>query len=159
MTTRAVPSALIYAGVSLGCSRTTTKLLTVRFVVKRKDIRRVLFRDAIVCRATLFWGRSRRIARVEVPSDQFLSARLRDFAHEVVVAAKRRSREGGRDAEDALESLFDTAHLGVYVIGRKGGQILVRPCVGADHVSLAVNEFDPLDVFCGIDASIWDNGV
>jgi hypothetical protein len=83
-----------------------------------------------------------------------LSASFSDFPYEVVVVAIWWSREGGSDADDTVERVFDTAHFGVDILGRKRGEVLMGPGMGCDHVSLVVSKFDSFDVFVVIDASV-----
>jgi len=111
-------------------------------------------REFIVSSVALCCSGSSRIARIEVPDDDLLSATSGSLAHEVVVAAIGRSNEGGRDTDDALQSLIDTAHLGSDLCQRELREVLVGPGVRCDHVSLTVGILDPLDTFWGVYATI-----
>jgi hypothetical protein len=127
---------------------------TVSLVVKSQNSRRMHFCEFIVSLLALSCSRSSRIARIEVPGNEFLTTTMGDLAYEVVIVAVGRSREGGSDADDAIKGVFDTAHLGVYIFCRECREVLMGPGVRCNHVSLAVGKLDTFDVFIFIDASV-----
>ena len=123
-------------------------------MVQSQDGLGVLLDERIISFVALSRGGSSRVARVKVPCDELLSAFVGDLANEVVVVAVRRPQERGSDTEETLEGLFDQPELVVDLVVSQGGEILVVPGVGRDHVSLCVSVLHTLDVDFVIDTTV-----
>jgi hypothetical protein len=126
----------------------------VNFMIQSQDGAGVLLDEIIVSFVALGGSRPSRVAGVEVPCDEFLSALVGDLAYEIVVVAVRRPQERRRDAEQTLEGLFDSPELVVDLVEGKSGEVLMIPGVRSDHVPLTVGVFHTFHIDRIVDTTV-----